>query len=357
MHFRPAERQPRTNEMLAMKLSAVIPVYNEEESLAALYEEIRQVMSDADHNYEIIFVDDGSTDGSWDVIRCLAEADESVEGIRFRRNFGKAAALQAGFKASQGEIVFTLDGDLQDDPSEIPRFLTELEEGGLDVVSGWKKVRHDPWHKVLPSRVFNWMVSRLTGVRLHDHNCGFKCYRRSVVEEVQLYGELHRFVPVLAASRGWSVGEIEINHRQRQFGKSKYGVRRIVKGFLDLITVYLFTGFRQRPHHLLGTFGLFSLGLGVMGLAALTIWRILSHQLISLDPIHLTDKASFYYCILFILFGGQLVTMGILAEMVTAHTSNPDDAYSVSARTDISGHESDSQTLSGDQADGNAADG
>ncbi|MHC4402702.1 MAG: glycosyltransferase family 2 protein, partial [Planctomycetota bacterium] len=183
-------------------LSIVIPVFNEEESLEKLHEEICEVAKANRYELDVIFVDDGSTDGSWKVIERLAETDRRVRGIRFRRNFGKAAALSAGFAEVRGRLIVTLDADLQDDPQEIPRFLAQMEED-LDVVSGWKKVRHDPWHKVGPSRVFNWMVSRLTGVKLHDHNCGMKCYRREVFDEVRLYGELHRFVPVLAAARGF----------------------------------------------------------------------------------------------------------------------------------------------------------
>jgi len=312
-----------------MQVTAVIPVLDEQDSLRELHAEIVDVFSGVDYSWEIIFVDDGSTDSSWEVIESLTASDPNVRGIRFRRNFGKAAALNAGFKAAEGDLVFTLDADLQDDPVEIPRFIEELESGELDVVSGWKKVRHDPWHKVIPSRVFNWLVSRLTGVKLHDHNCGFKCYRRGVVKEIRLYGELHRFIPVLAASRGWRIGEIEVNHRARQYGRSKYGVRRIVKGFLDLVTVYLLTGFRQRPQHLLGSLGLLCFALGMVGLTALTIWRIVSWQVDSMVDIHLTDKATFFYSILFLLFGGQLISMGILAEMLTANTSNPEDAYSI----------------------------
>src|SRR6202011_2649510 len=175
--------------------------------------------------------------------------------------------LTAGFRAARGSIVFTLDGDLQDDPAEIPRFLAKLEEGEtFDVVSGWKRTRHDPWHKVGPSRIFNALVSWITGVTLHDHNCGMKCYRAEVVREVRLYGELHRFIPVLAAARGFHVGEIEIKHRPRKFGHSKYGMRRFVKGFLDLLTVKFLTGFGQRPQHLLGTIGLIAFAIGVLGM-------------------------------------------------------------------------------------------
>jgi len=196
-------------------LSIVIPVYNEEESLETLHGELTEVAEAEGYNLDIVFVDDGSSDASWDVIERLAAADPSVRGVRFRRNFGKAAALSAGFSHVRGELVMTLDADLQDDPHEIPEFLAKMD-AGLDVVSGWKKVRHDPWHKVGPSRVFNWMVSKLTGVELHDHNCGMKCYRREIFDEVRLYGELHRFVPVLAEARGYKVGELVVQHRARQ---------------------------------------------------------------------------------------------------------------------------------------------
>ena len=228
-------------------VSIVIPFFNEVESLAILHGEIARVIEPASGGFEIIFVDDGSTDGSWEVITKLTGAATSeprasasgqpqpprVHGIRFRRNFGKAAALSAGFAAARGDIIMTLDADLQDDPAEIPNFLLALDLG-MDVISGWKKTRHDPWHKVWPSRVFNGMVSWLTGVTLHDHNCGMKCYRAAIFREIRLYGELHRFIPVLAAARGFKVGEVVIKHRPRKFGHSKYGVRRFVKGFLDL---------------------------------------------------------------------------------------------------------------------------
>ena len=196
-------------------LSVVIPVFNEVESLATLHRELSEVAAAEGYDLDVVLVDDGSTDGSWDEIRRLAAADPRVTGLRFRRNFGKAAALSAGFAQSRGELVMTLDGDLQDDPHEIPRFLAEMENN-LDVVSGWKKVRHDPWHKVLPSRVFNWLVSTLTGVKLHDHNCGMKCYRREVFKEVRLYGELHRFVPVLAAAADFAWAKSSIDHRPRR---------------------------------------------------------------------------------------------------------------------------------------------
>jgi len=200
-------------------ISVVIPTLNESESIEQLYRELDEVAQKQNYQLQIIFVDDGSTDGTWKMIEQLAQQDERVLGIRFRRNFGKAAALSAGFDATEGEVIITMDADLQDDPGEFPLLLAKMEQG-FDVVSGWKQRRYDPWHKVWPSRVFNALVGKLTGVKLHDHNCGLKCYRRDVIHEVRLYGELHRFVPVLAVSRGFSVGEVVVEHRPREHGQS-----------------------------------------------------------------------------------------------------------------------------------------
>jgi glycosyltransferase involved in cell wall biosynthesis len=250
-------------------LSLVIPVYNERESLAELHRQISTVSSERELNVEIIFVDDGSRDGSWEVVKQLASADPRVRGLRFRRNFGKAAALQAGFTIARGSRIVTMDADLQDDPAEIPNFLAELDKG-IDLVSGWKKIRHDPWHKVLPSRVFNGMVSGLTGVKLHDHNCGMKGMATAVVRELRLYGEMHRFIPVLAAARGFKVGEVVIHHRPRQHGRSKYGFSRFLRGFLDLLTVKYLTTHGRRPMHLFGGWAILLLvlfaAIGVLGL-------------------------------------------------------------------------------------------
>jgi dolichol-phosphate mannosyltransferase len=206
-------------------------------------------------------------------------------------------------------------------------------EKNLDVVSGWKRVRHDPWHKVLPSRAFNWLVSALTGVKLHDHNCGMKCYRREVFGEVRLYGELHRFVPVLAAARGFRVGEIEIEHRPRPFGHSKYGVTRFVKGFLDLLTVKFLTGFGQRPQHLLGTVGLASFALGAFGLVGLAAWWVISRMGLGIDPIHLQQRPILIYAMGLLLLGGQLMSIGFLAELFIAYHAPDTCAYSISDRT------------------------
>ena len=314
-------------------LSIVIPVFNEEESLRPLYEEICEVVQANQYEMDLIFIDDGSTDTSWSVLEELAEKDSRVRALKFRRNFGKAAALDAGFRAARGEQIMTLDADLQDDPNEIPRFLKKLDTG-LDVVSGYKKVRHDPWHKVGPSRVFNWMVSKLTGVVLHDHNCGMKCYRSEIFDEVRLYGELHRFVPVLADARGFRVGEIVIKHRARPFGQSKYGVTRIVKGFLDLLTVKFLTGFGQRPQHLLGTAGIVSFLLGILFLSYLALYWGFA-QLFpewGLTPLH--QRPALIYSVGLLLFGGQLLSMGFMSELLLAYHKEDIRSYSISEQTD-----------------------
>ncbi|MCX7700434.1 MAG: glycosyltransferase family 2 protein [Gemmataceae bacterium] len=313
-------------------ISVVIPVLDERESLRQLAEEIRLTGQEHDLEIEIIFVDDGSTDGSWEVIQQLAREYPRIRGIRFRRNFGKAAALSAGFHAAQGDPVLSLDADLQDDPREIPRFLKALDEG-LDVVSGWKKIRHDPWHKVIPSRIFNWAVGWLTGVRLHDHNCGMKCYRAAVFREVRLYGELHRFIPVLAAARGFRVGELEIQHRPRPYGRSKYGLERFIKGFLDLLTVKFLTSYSHRPQHVLGTIGLLAFVLGGLGMTWLAMtWIVNEWRPGSYPPLH--QRPLLIYSVAAVLLGLQMLTMGFLAELMTAHTAHLRDEYSIAETTD-----------------------
>ena len=321
-------------------LSIVIPVHNEADSLEILQRELNEVAAAEGYQLDVLYVDDGSTDRSWEIIRCLAAQDPCVRGIRFRRNFGKAAALSAGFDQARGTCVMTLDADLQDDPHEIPRFLAEMDKDH-DVVSGWKKVRHDPWHKVLPSRVFNWMVSTLTGVKLHDHNCGMKCYRREIFDEVKIYGELHRFVPVLAAGRGFRVAELVINHRARQFGQSKYGVARFVKGFLDLLTVKFLTGFGQRPQHLLGTVGLGLFFLGGIWLSFLAGEWVLSRTTpLFAAPVLLQGRPALIYSIAMLLLGAQFMSIGFLAELFIAYHDPGLRAYSISDRTMPAGSDS-----------------
>ena len=311
-------------------LSIVIPVLDEANSLAPLFDELSAVITAQKYDAEIILVDDGSSDCSWRTIGELAEKDPRVRGIRFRRNFGKAAALNAGFNAARGETIVTLDADLQDDPREIPKLLEKLNHD-CDVVSGWKQVRYDPWHKVLPSRVFNWLVGCMTGVWLHDHNCGMKAYRREVFNEVRLYGELHRFVPVLANARGFRVGEVAIQHRPRKYGQSKYGIARFVKGFLDLLTVKFLTGYGQLPQHFLGAAGLLFTALGFIGMAYLAIyWIFRTLWFPDWSPLH--ERPALLYSLGSLLFGGQLMSIGFLAELITAYYGRDADSYSISER-------------------------
>ncbi|MEM6778388.1 MAG: glycosyltransferase family 2 protein [Planctomycetota bacterium] len=300
----------------AVDISFVIPAMNEEATIGTLHSRIVQICEQACQTCQIILIDDGSTDGTWSEMKRLADQAPNTMALSLRRNFGKAAALSTGFSLAEGDVVITMDADLQDDPEEIPRFLEQIH-GGADVVSGWKRTRHDPWHKVLPSRVFNGLVSRLTGVRLHDHNCGFKAYRRGVISEVHLYGERHRFIPVLAAARGWSVAEIEVRHHAREHGVSKYGVSRILKGFLDLMSVYLLTGYGRRPLHLIGSAGVLCFAAGSLGMTYLSFMWVWT-RLGSGDPLHLHSTAVFYYCILAVLLGSQCVLAGLLAELIVS---------------------------------------
>ena len=321
-----------------ISLSIIVPSFNEQDSLDELVRQIDAALCETNIKYQIIFIDDGSTDASWMKIEALAATHGNIQGVRFRRNFGKAAALSAGFERATGEFLITMDADLQDDPQEIVRLIAKLQEG-YDCVSGWKQRRHDPWHKVLPSRIFNAMISKLTGVRLHDHNCGLKAYRREVFSEVQIYGELHRFIPVLAAARGFRVSELVVNHRPRTSGVSKYGFERFTKGFLDLLTVYFLTGFRQRPQHLLGSAGLLLLVFGAAGLLLLSIAWCVTRMTTSLEPLHLHERAVFYFAILSILLGVQLISIGFLAELITAIHRPEARPYSIVQETQVQADE------------------
>jgi glycosyltransferase involved in cell wall biosynthesis len=330
-----------------MNLSIVIPVFNEESSLAELADHIRLIGQQQSYSIELIFIDDGSNDGSWHEIERLCREHSWIRGVKFRRNFGKAAALAAGFERASGQCVVTMDADLQDDPKEIPSLLEKLDQG-CDVVSGWKRDRRDPWHKVFPSRIFNWLISRLTGVHLHDHNCGLKAYRSEVLGEIQLYGEMHRFIPVLASARGFRVSEIEVHHRERKYGRSKYGFERFVKGFLDLMTVYFLTGYGNRPQHLLGTLGLASFGTGILGLVVLSAWWLVSRWFDQIAIVHLHQKAIFYFLILAVLLGIQLISIGFLAELITALARPARTPYSVACDTRRSGEGTDSTAQLGE---------
>ncbi|MSR52132.1 MAG: glycosyltransferase [Gemmataceae bacterium] len=298
-------------------LSLVIPLFNERDSLVELHRQISSVAQHEGLSIEIVFIDDGSSDGSWEMVKELASNDPRVRGLRFRRNFGKAAALQAGFREARGTRIMTLDADLQDDPAEIPKFLAEMDTG-IDLVVGWKKIRHDPWHKVLPSRLFNGVVSWTTGVKLHDHNCGMKAYTADIVREIRLYGEMHRFVPVLAAARGFRVGEVVIQHRARQHGHSKFGLNRFLRGFLDLITVKYLTTHGRRPMHLFGGWALLASMIFVLIAIAGVCWS---------PPLSgLTLLGILLSLIVPLLF----FVNGLQAELAVA--SRTDDAFSIAER-------------------------
>jgi glycosyltransferase involved in cell wall biosynthesis len=318
-------------EVCAM-LSIVVPLLNESESLQQLLEEILLVAEGNELSLEVIFVDDGSTDDSWSLIEEFSDAHDEVSGIRFRRNFGKAAALTAGMKAACGDLIMMMDADLQDDPAEIPKFLDRLGEG-FDVVNGWKQRRLDPWHKVYPSKVFNWMIGKLTGLRLHDHNCGLKLFRKEVAQELNIYGELHRFIPVIAYSRGFKVTEIPVNHRPREHGHSKYGIRRFLRGFLDLFTVKFLIGFGQRPSHMLGAVGLFFFGLGGLGLAWLTFIWVLMNVFGFLTPEPIGTRPLLAYSIAFTLLGAQAISLGLISELIVSNTMKGEETYSIAERT------------------------
>jgi len=291
-------------------ISVVVPVYNEERSVALLLDELRSALDGLGGPWEAVFVDDGSTDGTWAALTRLHAESENVRVVRLRRNFGKAAALTAGFEQVRGEVVITIDGDLQDDPAEIPRLLAKLDEG-FDLVSGWKARRRDRWSRRLLSRIFNAVAGRISGLRLHDMNCGFKAYRVEVVRGLPLYGELHRFIPVLAHYRGYRIAELSVNHRPRTHGRSRYGIERYLRGFLDLLTVSFMGRYRHRPLHLFGGLGLAlgAIGLGV--LAYLTVLKISGHAI--------GQRPLLTLGVLLVVVGLQFFSLGLIGEMITSH--------------------------------------
>jgi dolichol-phosphate mannosyltransferase len=294
----------------AAVISVVVPVHDEERSVALLYDELRSALEPLDTPWEAIFVDDGSTDGTFSALTRLHAAEHNVRVVRLRRNFGKAAALVAGFDQARGETVVTIDGDLQDDPAEIPRLLAKLDEG-FDLVSGWKTHRRDPLSRRILSRIFNRVTSAFSGVRMHDMNCGLKAYRAEVVHGLRLYGELHRFIPVLAHYRGFRIAELPVNHRPREHGRSRYGVERYVRGFLDLLTVSFIGRYRHRPLHLFGGLGLILGFIGSAILVYLTVVKALGHA-IGQRPLLLLG-------VLLVVIGMQFFSLGLISEMITSH--------------------------------------
>ena len=300
-----------------MDISIVIPLFNERESLEPLAVWIDKVVKEAGLSYEVILVDDGSRDGSWDVILQLGKKIPSVHGIKFRRNYGKAAALHCGFKKAQGEIVITMDADLQDNPEEIPELVRMIREDGYDLVSGWKKKRYDPIGKRWPSKFFNLVARMTSGIKLHDFNSGLKAYRSIVVKSIEIYGDMHRYIPILAKRAGFAnIGEKVVLHQERQYGTTKYGFRRYINGPLDLLTIGFITRFEKNPMHFFGTLGILMMLIGFF----ITAWIIgvklhaIANHLI---PRAVTDQPAFFLALLMVIIGVQLFLTGFLGELVS----------------------------------------
>ena len=308
---------------MALDISVVVPLYNEEESLPELAQWIDRVCKSEGLTYEIIMVDDGSTDGSWQVVESLKmQYGASIKAIHFMRNYGKSAALYCGFEAAEGEVVYTMDADLQDSPDEIPAMRKMILEEGYDLVSGWKRKRYDPIGKRLPSKFFNWTARKVSGIKLHDFNCGLKCYRKSVVKSIEVYGEMHRYIPILAKHAGFKhIGEKEVHHQARKYGVSKFGMERMVKGYLDLISVTFMSRFGRSPMYFFGGLGTLMFLLG----GFTTCWVIGSKiykQIMDLPLRPVTEQPLFYLAILAIILGVQLFLAGFLGELINRNSSD-----------------------------------
>lgn len=301
-----------------MDISVIIPLYNEEESLIELCDWIVKVMNANNYSYEVIFIDDGSKDKSWDVVEKLSSQNKSVKGIRFRRNYGKSAALNEGFIASQGNVIITMDSDLQDSPDEIPGLYDMITKDGFDLVSGWKKKRYDPISKTVPTKFFNWATRRMSGIHnLHDFNCGLKSYRKEVIKSIEVYGEMHRYIPVIAKWAGFSkIGEKVVEHRARKYGVTKFGLERFVNGFLDLLSITFVSRFGKKPMHLFGMLGtlMFIVGFfSAMYLGASKLFSVYHNYPARL----LTERPSFYISLASMIIGTQLFLAGFLGELIS----------------------------------------
>jgi len=315
-----------------MNLSLVIPLLNEEESLKELHDWIATVMQSNHFLYEIIFIDDGSTDNSWEVISKLANENPSVKGIRFQRNFGKSQALHAGFKAAKGEVVITMDADLQDNPEEIAELYKMIKEDGYELVSGWKKKRYDSvLFKNMPSKLFNWAARKTSGVRLHDFNCGIKAYQNKVVKTIEVHGDMHRYIPVLAKNAGFSnIGEKIVQHQARKYGKTKFGMERFINGFLDLITIWFVSKFGKQPMHLFGALGVVMFIIGFGFAIYLGIDKLFINPLGRL----ITDRPQFFVALTSMVIGTQLFLAGFLGEIMIRSRKN-ESRYTVSDKVNL----------------------
>lgn len=306
------------------KVSVLVPLLNEEESLSKLVREISSVFENISTDYEIFFIDDGSTDNSMKVIKDLARTNNKIRYISFRKNYGKSAALNVGFRNVTGDVVITMDADLQDDPAEIPSLLQELQKG-YDLVSGWKKQRHDPFIKKYSSRFFNYVTKVMSGIKIHDFNCGLKAYRKSVVKSIDIHGELHRYIPVLADWKGFKISEVVVKHHPRRYGKTKFGISRFFKGFIDLITVIFTTRYIKRPLHFFGMLGVVSFLIGFIIDAYLSI-------LWFMDKIHLSNRPVLFLGTVLIIVGVQFFSLGLIGEML-AHNSKKEDDYGIKEKS------------------------
>jgi len=305
-----------------MQISVVISSFNEEESLPELKDWIVKVMNENNFSYEIIFIDDGSKDKSWSLISDFSKENRNIKGIKFRRNYGKSAALNRGFAAAKGDVVITMDADLQDSPDEIPELYRMIVEDGYDLVSGWKKKRHDPLSKTIPTKLYNAATRRMTGTKLHDMNCGLKSYKNDVVKSVEVYGEMHRYIPAMAKWAGFTnIGEKVVEHRKRPYGYSKFGLERFINGFLDLLSVTFIYRFGKKPMHIFGTIGtmLFLLGFGIAA------WLIFAKFYFS--QFHMTDRPIFYLSLLSMMMGTTLFVSGFLGELISRNSSIRNDYH------------------------------
>ena len=315
-----------------MDISVIVPLYNETESLPELTAWIRRVMEANGWTYEILMVDDGSTDGSWDTVLSLSKENPAIHGISFRRNYGKSAALYEGFAAAQGDVVITMDADLQDSPDEIPELYRMITEEGYDVVSGWKQHRQDnKLTKNLPSKLYNWTARKVTGIKLHDMNCGLKAYKNEVVKSIEVYGEMHRYIPYLAKNAGYGkIGEKRVHHQKRKYGTSKFGLERFTNGFLDLMSLWFLSKFGKKPMHFFGTTGILMFLIGFV----MTVWIIVAKLVHQAQGIHfraVTDQPLFYLALLAVVLGAMFFLAGFLGEMVSRSAATRND-YNVKSR-------------------------
>lgn len=313
-------------------ITVVVPLINEEESLPELAEWIKRVMLANQFTYEVLLMDDGSTDRSWEVIERLNASDKRFKGIRFRRNYGKSAALNVGFQEAKGKVVITMDADLQDSPDEIPELYKMIVDGGFDIVSGWKKKRYDPVSKTIPTKLFNWATRKMSGLNLHDFNCGLKSYRQEVVKNIEVYNEMHRYIPVIAKWAGFSkITEKPVHHQERKYGSTKFGLERFVNGFLDLLTIFFVSKFGKKPMHFFGVLGTLVFFTGIF----ITVWVIGEKIYNSYNEVvqrNVTDQPLFYLALVTIIVGVQLFLAGFIGEMISRNASER-NSYGIKQKT------------------------